>query len=148
LTVIAAGTSLPELATSVMAALRNERDIAVGNVVGSNLFNILAVLGLSSAVSPGGIPVSDQAINFDIPVMVAVAVACLPVFFTGGHIARWEGGLFFAYYFLYAAALVLIAVDSEHLPAYRTLMFWFVIPLSVVTLLVMPRGSLASEKPD
>ncbi|MGL6140699.1 MAG: calcium/sodium antiporter, partial [Planktothrix sp.] len=71
LTIIAAGTSLPELASSVVATIRGERDIAVGNVIGSNIFNILAVLGLSSAVSPEGINVSTAALNLDIPVMIA-----------------------------------------------------------------------------
>ncbi|MDF2773712.1 MAG: Na+/Ca+ antiporter, CaCA family, partial [Geminicoccaceae bacterium] len=78
LTIVAAGTSLPEVATSVLATLRGERDIAVGNVVGSNIFNLLAVLGLGSLVAPEGVPVSPGALAFDMPVMVAVAVAALP----------------------------------------------------------------------
>ena len=94
LTVVAAGTSLPEVATSVVAAIRGERDIAVGNVVGSNIFNIMAVLGMSAIVSSEGITISDIALRFDIPVMTAVAVACLPIFFTGNVISRWEGGPF------------------------------------------------------
>ncbi len=89
LTIVAAGTSLPELATSVLAAIRGQRDIAVGNVVGSNIFNILAVLGVSAFAAPAGVSVSQAALAFDIPVMTAVAVACLPVFFTGYRIARW-----------------------------------------------------------
>ena len=83
LTIVALGTSLPEVVTSIVASVRGQRDIAVGNVVGSNLFNILCVLGLTSAVSPGGVAVSEQAIAFDIPVMVAVAVICLPIFHFG-----------------------------------------------------------------
>lgn len=81
LTIVAAGTSLPEVATSVIASIRGERDIAVGNVVGSNIFNILAVLGLSGLISPDGINVAPSALRFDIPVMIAVAAACLPIFF-------------------------------------------------------------------
>ena len=80
LTVVAAGTSMPEVATSIMAAIRGERDIAVGNVVGSNIFNILSVLGTASAVSADGVRVSAAALQLDIPVMIAVAVACLPAF--------------------------------------------------------------------
>ncbi len=91
LTIVSAGTSLPEVATSIMAAIRGERDIAVGNAVGSNLFNIMGVLGISSLVSAGGIGVSEAALQLDIPVMIAVAAACLPIFFTGHVIARWEG---------------------------------------------------------
>ena len=95
LTVVAAGTSMPEVATSIIATIRGERDIAVGNVVGSNIYNIRAVLGLAALVSPAGVGVAPAALDFDIPVMVAVAVACLPIFFTGHVIARWEGWLFF-----------------------------------------------------
>ena len=109
LTIVAAGTSLPEVATSIVAAIRGERDIAVGNVVGSNIFNILGVLGVSSAVSSEGIAVHAAALRFDLPVMCAVAVACLPVFFTGHIIARWEGALFLAYYGAYVAYLILAA---------------------------------------
>jgi cation:H+ antiporter len=111
LTIVAAGTSLPEVATSVMAAIRGERDIAVGNVVGSNIFNILAVLGLSSAVSSNGVAIADEALRVDIPVMIAVAVACLPIFFTGYVIARWEGALFLAWYVAYTGYVVLAQTD-------------------------------------
>ncbi len=83
LTVVAIGTSLPEVATSVLAAMRGQRDLAVGNAIGSNLFNLLAVLGVTAVVSPNAIPVAASAVQVDIPVMVAVAVACLPIFGTG-----------------------------------------------------------------
>lgn len=136
LTVVAAGTSLPELATSVIAAIRGERDIAVGNVVGSNIFNILSVLGLSSALSPRGIAVSEAALRFDIPAMIAVALACLPIFFTGNRIARWEGGLFLSYYVAYVLYLVLAATHHESLSTFNLAMIWFVIPLTVLTLSV------------
>ncbi|PZQ27424.1 MAG: sodium:calcium antiporter, partial [Ectopseudomonas oleovorans] len=96
LTVVAIGTSLPELATSILAAIKGERDIAVGNIVGSNIFNLLCVLGLASLVSPAAISVSPNALAFDFPVMIAVAVACLPIFFAGYRINRWEGLLFLA----------------------------------------------------
>ncbi|MDF7798108.1 calcium/sodium antiporter [Pontiellaceae bacterium B1224] len=110
LTVVAAGTSLPELATSVVAGLRGERDIAVGNVIGSNLFNLLAVLGLAGSVSPGGISVSPQSLRLDLPVMVLTALACLPIFFTGRRIARGEGALLLGGYLAYTAWLVVTAV--------------------------------------
>lgn len=107
LTLVAAGTSLPELATSVVASIRGERDIAVGNVVGSNLFNILAVLGLSGIAAPNGIEVSPAALHCDLPVMIITAVVCLPVFFTGSRISRREGALFLAGYIAYTAYLIL-----------------------------------------
>lgn len=134
LTIVAAGTSLPEVATSVIATIRGERDIAVGNVVGSNIFNILSVLGLSTVVSSGGVMVAPEAIQFDIPVMIAVALACLPIFFTGNLIARWEGLLFLGYYGAYTAYLVLFATRSPTLEAFNTAMIWFVLPLTLVTL--------------
>lgn len=136
LTIVAAGTSLPEIATSVMASLRGERDIAVGNVVGSNIFNLLAVLGLSAMVASDGINVSPAALRFDIPVMVVTAIACLPIFFTGHLIARWEGGLFLGYYAIYTAFLVLASSQHENLGLFTALMILFVVPLTVITLAI------------
>ena len=137
LTVIAAGTSLPEVATSILAAVRGERDIAVGNVVGSNLFNIMAVLGIGALVSPAGIAVNEAVQQFDFPVMFAVALACLPIFFTGHLIARWEGALFFAYYIFYTLWLILSATDSRFTETYGDAMLFFVMPLTFVTLLIV-----------
>ncbi|MEL6221922.1 MAG: calcium/sodium antiporter [Cyanobacteria bacterium J06627_8] len=133
LTLIALGTSLPEAATSVVASLRGERDIAVGNVVGSNIFNILAVLGVAGCLAPNGVDVSPAAINFDIPVMIAVAVACLPIFFTGNIIRRWEGALFLGYYAAYTAYVILDAINHDSLPMFSRVLVTFVIPLTVVT---------------
>ena len=136
LTIIAAGTSLPEVATSIIASLRSERDIAVGNVVGSNIFNILAVLGLSSAVAPDGIHVAPAALTFDIPVMIAVALACAPIFFTGHLIARWEGALFLLYYGAYTAYLILNARAHDSLAAFSAIMLEFILPLTLLTLAI------------
>lgn len=136
LTIVAVGTSLPEVATSVMAAIRGERDIAVGNVVGSNLLNLLGVLGLSSLLSTDGVAVSEEAFRVDIPVMIAVAVACLPIFFTGHLIARWEGGLFFGYYCAYTGFVVVGVMVPEMVRTFATGMFGFVIPLTVITLAI------------
>jgi len=137
LTVVAAGTSLPEVATSVLATIRGERDIAVGNLLGSNIFNLLAVLGLSGIVAPAGLPVSEALLRFDMPVMIAVAVACLPIFASGARIARWEGALFLFHYVAYTAYLVLRAQQHDALPAFSAIMQAFVLPLAVVTLAVM-----------
>jgi cation:H+ antiporter len=136
LTIVAAGTSLPEVVTSIVAACRGERDIAVGNVVGSNLFNILCVLGLSSVIAPQGVAVSPVALRFDIPVMIAVAVACLPIFFTGNRISRWEGGLFFGYYVAYTSYLVLAATHAAITRTLGIIMIGFVVPLTGVTLAI------------
>jgi cation:H+ antiporter len=146
LTIVAAGTSLPEVATSVMAAIRGERDIAVGNVVGSNVFNILAVLGVSSVVAPTTLSISPAVLAFDLPVMVAVAVACLPVFFTGNLIARWEGGLFLAYYVAYTAYLILLATRHDALGPFSAVMGGFVLPLTGVTLAVLAYRHARADK--
>ncbi|MFN7149948.1 MAG: sodium:calcium antiporter [Microthrixaceae bacterium] len=137
LTVVAVGTSAPELATSVIAALKGERDIAVGNVVGSNLFNLLSVLGLTAVIAPSGVAVSDDALRLDMPIMLAVAVACLPVFFNGYELKRWEGALFALYYVAYIAFVVLDAIDSGLRDPFAIVMLVFVAPLTLVTLAVI-----------
>jgi cation:H+ antiporter len=137
LTIVAAGTSMPEVVTSIIAAIRGERDIAVGNVVGSNIFNILGVLGISSLFASTGLPVSEAAIGLEIPFLIAVSVACLPTFFTGGTINRWEGCLFLGYYIAYTAYLILNATQHELLSAFNTVMFYFVVPITVVTIAVV-----------
>ncbi len=136
LTVIAVGTSLPELATTVVASLRGERDIAVGNVVGSNIANILTVLGITAALSPTGIKVPAPAISFDMPLMLAVAVACLPIFLRRHRIDRWAGGVFLFYYVAYSVYLVLAATRHDLLQGFTFAMLWFVLPISIVTLLI------------
>ncbi|UCE31198.1 MAG: calcium/sodium antiporter [Burkholderiales bacterium] len=143
LTVVAVGTSMPEIATSLIAALRGERDIAVGNVVGSNTFNILACLGAAGLFAADGLVLAPSVLNFDLWVMVAVAVACLPVFVTGNEIARWEGALFVAYLVAYMLYLVLNAQHHDALPAFSAVMLSFVIPLTVVTLVIVLVRTLA-----
>lgn len=135
LTVVAVGTSMPEIATSLIAAWRGERDIAVGNVVGSNIFNICACLGLAGLVADNGIAVSAAARHFDLWVMLAVALACLPIALTGREIARWEGAVFLFYYLCYTAYLVMAAQQHEHLSAFAGVMFGYVLPLTVIVLI-------------
>lgn len=136
LTIVAAGTSLPEVATSVMASIKGERDIAVGNAVGSCLFNLLAVLGLAAIIAPKGIAVASSVVHFDIPVMIAATIACLPIFFTGNAIARWEGIVFLGYYIAYTVFLVLLAAEHDALPAFSLAMIGFVAPLTAITLVM------------
>jgi cation:H+ antiporter len=138
LTIVAAGTSMPEVATSITAAIKGERDIAVGNVVGSNTFNILGCLGLSGLVSGDlGLAMAPSLLSFDIWVMLAVALACLPIFMTGREIARWEGAVFVVYYCAYVAYLILAAQKHDALPMFSTAMMSFVVPLTIVTLVVV-----------
>lgn len=146
LTIVAAGTSMPEVATSVMAAIKGERDIAVGNVVGSNIFNILSVLGLSSLVAPAGITVSDAALRFDIPVMIAVAIACLPIFFTSYRISRFNGATFLFFYIAYLVYLIFTATHHEALATLRTAMLYFILPITALTLIVITGREFAKKK--
>jgi len=94
------------------------------------------VLGLTATVAPAGLPVPDQALLFDLPVMLAVSVACLPIFFTGHRIARWEGGLFFSYFLAYLLFIVLSALRVYYLDLFIKAMIFFAIPLTLVTLAV------------
>lgn len=137
LTIIAASTSIPEVATSVVATIRGQRDIAIGNVVGSNIFNILGIIGITSLVSPNEITVAPSVISFDIPVALACSVACLPIFFTGHKISRSEGFLFLGYYIAYVAYLLLSAAKHDSLPLFNQTMFMFVIPLTFITLSIL-----------
>ena len=148
LTIVAAGTSLPEVATSVAASVRGERDIAVGNVVGSNIFNLLLVLGSAAVVAPAGFLVPPAALTFDLPIMLAVAVACLPIFFTGYSIRRWEGAIFVGYYIAYTVFLVLDATKHAAAPIFGGFMLLFVVPLTVLTFgVVMWRSIRSRRKP-
>ncbi len=137
LTVVAIGTSLPELATSVVAAIRGDVAMAVGNAVGSCIVNIGAVMGISALLSPGGVPVDAGAARFDLPVMVAVAVALLPIAFTGFVIRRWEAGLFVAYYAVYVVYLLLTSAEHDALGPFSTVLLLFVLPLTGLTLVLL-----------
>jgi cation:H+ antiporter len=146
LTVVAVGTSLPELATSVLAAARGQRDLAVGNAVGSNLFNILAVLGLTATFSPSSIPIPDGALSLDIPVMIAVAIACLPIFWHGYALLRWEGAIFLLYYAAYIVWLVLDAGDHGVANEYAVGVLGFVLPLTMLTFVVITVRERRSQR--
>jgi cation:H+ antiporter len=145
LTVVAAGTSLPEVAASVMAALKGERDIAVGNVVGSCIYNVLAVLGATAVVAPDGLTVAPSVLTFDLPVMIAVSIACLPILFTGYRIDRWEGAVFLAYYACYSAYLVLRATEHALLDPFSAVMGAFVLPITLITLAVLGSRALRTN---
>jgi len=146
LTVVAVGTSLPEIATSILAAVRGERDLAVGNIVGSCIFNLLLVLGATALVAAEGVPVNPAALRFDLPVMTAVAVACLPIFFTGHCIHRWEGAVFVGYYVAYVAYLVMAAARHEALGDFREVMVYVVMPLTALTVAAVTLDSLKSRR--
>lgn len=142
LTVISAGTSLPEIATSVWAALKGEREIAVGNVVGSTILNVVLVMGLASVSASGGVPVPAAAIAFDLPIMVAVTAVCLPIFYSGYIISRAEGGLLLGWYLAYAAALFLVASAHGSAPGFNHFVLTILLPVLLV-LVTLPAARQA-----
>jgi cation:H+ antiporter len=111
LTIVAAGTSLPEIATSVTASMRGERDIAVGNVIGSNIFNIFGVLGLTALAAPAGVPVTQEMLRLEIPAMILATAACAPIFFIGLNVTRVEGATLFGFYIAVTLYLILRAIE-------------------------------------
>jgi len=132
LTIIAIGTSLPEIAAAVIASLRHQQDLVVGNVVGSNLFNILLVLGFTATIAPNGIPIPAAALSFDMPIMIAAAFACVPIFFTQFEISRQEGTVFLLYYLSYLSYLIFNATQHSLLPLFSHTMLWFVLPFTLI----------------
>lgn len=146
LTIVAVGTSLPELATSVVAAVRGNVEMAVGNAVGSCTFNIGVVMGLTAVIAPDGVPVARGALVFDLPIMIAVALALLPIAFTGFTIARWESALFVAYYAAYVVYLLMDSAGHDALDRYGTVMLLFVIPLTGLTLLLLASYELGVHR--
>lgn len=146
MTIIAASTSLPELATSVVAAIKGQRDIAIGNVVGSNIFNILGIIGIAGLISPDGIAVAPSVLRFDLPVAIAACVACLPIFFTGHKISRLEGVLFLGYYAAYTMYLIMVANKHASLPIFSHIMMWFVIPLTSLGLIILTYQTAQKDK--
>lgn len=146
LTIVSIGTSLPELVTSIVAGFRNENNIAVGNVVGSCLFNLMGVLGLSSIILPMGLDIPFSVISFDIPVMIAATFACMPIFFTGGEISRWEAALFLGYYAAYIIYLIMAVSHHDALPAFGVTMLYFVAPLTAITLFILAMQEYRKRK--
>lgn len=141
LTIVAAGTSMPEVAASLTAAFKGERDIAVGNVVGSNIFNVLGSLGLGGLVSgAAGMTVPPAVLTFDLWVLTAVSLACIPIFLSGREIARWEGAVFLIYYMGYVTYMVMAANAHDALPHLSNAMLSFVLPITIITLVVSVLG--------
>lgn len=136
LTIIAVSTSLPQLATSLIAAFRGQREIAVGNVIGSNVFNLQGVLGLTALVAPAPLSVSPNALAFDLPVMLGVAALCLPVFYTGYRVTRGEGLLFLGLYLAYGLHVVSFTTGMPLAGKLEHLMLFFVLPALLLFLLL------------
>ncbi|MFV3379881.1 calcium/sodium antiporter [Pseudomonas sp. NY15354] len=135
LTVVAVCTSLPELAAALIAALRGEREIAVGTVIGSNLFNLLAVLGLTALVTPTPLSISPNALDFDLPVMLGVAALSLPVFYSGYRVTRAEGLVFLCLYLAYGLHVVAFTTGMPLAGRLEQLMLFYVMPVLGLVLL-------------
>lgn len=146
LTIIAIGTSLPEVATSALAAWQDEADLSVGNVLGSNVFNLLLVLGVCAVFAPNGLIVSDAALALDFPFMIGVSIACLPLFFIGHKMARWEGVVFLGYYTAYLLYLFLDSTQHRFLPLFSNIMALFVLPITLLTITVITYRFWKQEK--
>ena len=146
LTIVAVGTSLPELATSIIAIRRGETDMAVGNIVGSNIFNIGFVLGLPAMIIVEGIPIASAVIAIDLPLMLAAAIALLPIAFTGFVIARWEGLVFLSLYAAYTAYLILDSSGHDAASGFSGVMVGFVLPLLGVTLIAFSSYELGVQR--
>ena len=131
LTIVSIGTSLPEVATSMTAARKGNADIAVANVLGSNIYNVLLTLGLTIVVAPGVLEVSRNALLLDMPFMIAVAIGIIPIFLTGFDLNRKDALLFLFYYTAYLTYLVLEAVGSEYLGWIEKGFFFVVLPFTL-----------------
>jgi cation:H+ antiporter len=136
LTIVAAGTSMPELVTSLVAAYRGKADLAIGNVVGSNLLNQLVILGLCATVSGGrGLGVDPVMIQRDLPIMVLTTIACLPIFWTHGVISRLEGGILVALYGVYLVEQLIPNVAPSLGDEFRLIALVLVLPAVMVFLI-------------
>ena len=135
LTIVAAGTSMPELVTSLVAAYRGKADLAIGNVVGSNLLNQLLILGLCATFSGDGLAVDATVISRDLPIMVATTLACLPIFWSGGVIKRSEGLVLVLLYLLYLGEQVLQEISTGMVvDQFRLVVLVVIVPLVLVFL--------------
>ena len=110
LTLVAVGTSLPELVTSIVAAYRKSADIAVGNILGSNIFNLLGILGVCAVITPQ--PLTSQTVFIDVPIMLALSFLLLPVLKSGAVVSRKEGAFLLASYLAYCTFLIISATKS------------------------------------
>lgn len=107
LTIVAIGTSGPEFATTIVATCRGDRDIAIGNLIGSSTYNLTFILGTSLLFANGQVAVEPELIAVDLPVMVATALLCIPVFLSGRRVSRFEGMLFVAACAIYLTCLLI-----------------------------------------
>ena len=145
LTIVAVGTSLPEIVTSILAAVRGEKDLAVGSIVGSNILNILSVIGISGLFI-SGIPVQDSLLQVEYIILMAVSVLCFPIFFTGRRIKRIEGAIFLSSYILYLFYLYLDSIASSFLPSFVQWVLFGFVPVVVLYVIVALINEFKTKK--
>ncbi len=144
LTVLAVGTSMPEIVTSIIAAIRGNSDVAIGNAIGSNVFNLLFVLGLVS-VTHSDLPVADELLRLDLPIMLCVAALCIPFALTGSAITRWEGVALVALYGGYTAYLVLDGLDNASATPVGVTTVAAIVPIAMVVVIGLRRDRRAAR---
>nr|WP_238486296.1 calcium/sodium antiporter [Motilimonas eburnea] len=145
LTIIAIGTSLPEVVTSIVATVKGQRDIAVGNVIGSNVFNLLAVLGVAGVIAPEGLAANAQLVSLDLPIMLGVALLCAPLFFTGATLSRAEGATFFLLYLLYTSYLIGVALSLNYTASLANMTLYGVLPVTLALVLFSLQRDLRQQ---
>ena len=147
LTIVAIGSSAPEIVTALLAAKRGFPEMAVGSVLGSNIANLLLVGGATTALS-SSIRVPKEAFEFDIPVMIVCSIACLPIFATGHRIDRWEGVLFLLSFVAFTTILFAKPFLDESFPSWNQLGWSIAIPLILATLLALVLHRFRKSKND
>jgi cation:H+ antiporter len=145
LTIVAVGTSLPEIVTSILAAVRGEKDLAVGSIVGSNILNILSVIGISGLFI-SGIPVQESLLQVEYMILMAVSVLCFPIFFTGRRIKRVEGAIFLSSYILYLFYLYFDSITSSFLPSFVQWVLFGFVPVVVLYVIVALINEFKTKK--
>ncbi len=137
LTIVALGTSSPEIVTTIIAAVGGRRELAVGNAVGSNIFNILLVLGLSGAIAPDGIAIGPDAVTLDLPIMLAAAFACVPMVLWDNRLERWEGIGMSSPGSWRRKGPHILGTGHRASDPFAFVMMAFVVPLTVITLVAV-----------
>ncbi len=137
LTLVALGTSLPEIATSVVAVRKKEYEMLFGNIIGSCIFNIIAVPVAMALLYSEPLSIDSEIINLDLPVMMVSVIACLPIFISDRRMSRFEGILFLVYYFAYIFVLYLKEFSGSILTEYKTIILTLIVPMTAITLVVV-----------
>jgi cation:H+ antiporter len=136
LIIVSIGTSLPELAITFAAIRKNEAELAIGNVLGSNLFNLLVAGGIGALFSPEGLIIPHSLLTFDLPILLGASIFLFPMALTGEHLVRWEGALLIFYYIFYCFWVIIRALYAPWEPLLLQALVYFLIPLTTLAISV------------